>query len=294
MKSPQLFTEVSWRGFPIREKAHRHDGILTLGSCFSDNIGLWLQHHGFTITVNPFGTLYNPLSLVRALSLLCAEGSLTERDLSLHDGKYLSFMHHSRYTSSSIEETLHRINQDLIAGREMLLQGHWLFLTLGTAFYYTLNVTGEVVANCHKLNPNNFSFKRIEAMEAAEALAVQLESIWQRNPNLQVVFTVSPIRYKAYGAVENARSKAELLLTTRLLQERFPDRVTYFPAYEIMIDELRDYRFYVRDLVHPSEVAIDIIRERLLLGWLHPSEEGALREADKAYRRSLHIPKGEL
>ena len=162
--------------------------------------------------------------------------------------------------------------------------------TLGTSFYYELRETGEVVANCHKCPAGDFRQLRLSAEQSTQALLEALTPILQQNEQLRLLITVSPIRYRSYGAVENMRSKADLLRTAEQIEGAFPSRAYYFPAFEIMLDELRDYRFYARDLVHPSELAIDLIRQKLLAGWLHPDENPHVREAEKNFRRSQHRP----
>lgn len=287
----EFFTEVSWQGIPLESRARYSHGLLSLGSCFSDNIGNWLLQHQFDISVNPFGTLYNPLSLARALNILADESfHFTPQHLFYDGERYRSFMHHSRYSDTQESVALEQMNCDLEVGREKLLRGNWLFLTLGTSFYYELRETGEVVANCHKCPAGDFRQLRLSAEQSTQALLQALIPILQRNEQLRLLITVSPIRYRSYGAVENMRSKADLLRTAEQIEGVFPSRAYYFPAFEIMLDELRDYRFYARDLVHPSELAIDLIRQKLLAGWLHPDENPHEREAEKNFRRSQHRP----
>lgn len=292
MKTITLSTSVVWRGIAPERRLHYGEKILSLGSCFSERIGSWLFRHGFDAMVNPFGTLYNPISIAQALEYL-AEGACSFDPSTLlfeHQGKYHSFMHHSRYSRPTWEETWQGIEEDLQRGKQQLREGRWLLLTLGSAFLYTHKELGCVVANCHKLPEQHFTHTKGTKELFIAHLAPIIEQLLAHNEALEIILTVSPIRYLRYGAPESQRSKAELLLTAEALEERFKGRVHYFPAYEIMMDELRDYRYYAEDMIHPTDLAVEIIRQRLLTGWLSPSEEEALRTAEKLAQRALHRP----
>lgn len=285
----RFFTEVTWQGPPLEGRARYEHRMISLGSCFSDNIGRWLSDLGFQISVNPFGTLYNPLSLTKALFLLSNSSfKFSEEDLFYDGSHYRSFMHHSRYAHQDSREALEQMNRDLQKGREHLLHGEWLFLTLGTSYYYRLLETGAVVANCHKLPAQKFQKECLKSTESTQALSDILASLLLQNPRLRIIITVSPIRYLSYGATDNMRSKAILLQTAGYLEQTFPEHIYYFPAFEMMMDELRDYRFYAQDLIHPSDLAIELIREKLLQGWLHPDEEKELLERSNALRKKRH------
>lgn len=289
MKMPHLSTPVVGQVFSEEQRLHYGERILSLGSCFSERIGSWLFRRGFDAVVNPFGTLYNPVSIAQALECLMQEDYFfTEADLFEYQGKYHSFMHHSRYSCSTKEDTLANITQDLHRGRKYLLEGHWLLITLGSAFLYTHKERGEVVANCHKLPEHLFSHTKGGRDLFVQRLQPLLATLLKRNSALQIILTVSPIRYLRYGAQANQRSKAELILTAEQLEQLFPEKVHYFPAYEIMMDELRDYRFYADDMLHPTDLAVDIIRQRLLEGWLASSEWEPLSWAQKLFQRVQH------
>lgn len=214
--------------------------------------------------------------------------AFSEECLFAYQGKWHSFMHHSRYSCNDRQETLVRINKDLATGRDHLLNGSWLLLTLGSSYVYRYEKSGEVVANCHKLPEREFKHTRITAQEALKELTQALSVVKQQNPRLKVLITVSPIRYLRYSAQENSRSKAELLLTAGALTQGKMENVHYFPAYEMMMDELRDYRYYADDLIHPSNLAVEIIRQRLLEGWLAPSEIPHLTQIEKQIRQGKH------
>lgn len=266
------------------------DRLLLLGSCFAENIGLKLQRYKFRADVNPFGTLYNPCSIASAVQLLKSDKVYTATDLFRSGGCYHSFDHHSRFSSASERECLDGINRRLAGSRETLADTRVTVVTLGTAFVYRLKESGRIVANCHKLPEKNFDRYRLEPAEIAETLQAVCHALWEIQPAMRFVFTVSPIRHRRDGAHENQLSKASLLLGVDRLARQFPDSVSYFPAYELMMDELRDYRFYADDLVHPSPLAVEYIWERFCACYVAPSSAEAMKEWDKIARALDHRP----
>lgn len=254
------------------------DRMLLLGSCFADNIGEQLQENKFGVTVNPFGTLYNPSSIAVALRrLLCPEQFVAE-DLFHHEGLYHSFAHHSRYSHSQAEDCLAVMNNDLQQAAEGLQHTTGLVVTFGTAYVYRLKRSGEVVGNCHKLPEREFLRERLSAADIEAEWQVLLQKLWREHPEMKVLFTVSPIRHNRDGAHESQLSKATLLLAVDSLCRRFPKQTAYFPAYEIMMDELRDYRYYAEDMVHPSVLAVKYI-------WQRFTESMLTRETKQAYEQ---------
>lgn len=255
-----LFTPVP---LPTGLPRLRHgQPLLLLGSCFTTNIGLRLQAGKFQADVNPFGVLYNPLSIATALERIAEGSEYAKEELFFHREEWHSPMHHSDFSAATAEETLERINRRLRTAHEALPQTEALLLTWGTAYVYETRETGQVVGNCHKLPERCFVRRRLTVEEVTERYKTLLEMLHAVNPQMKVVLTVSPIRHLRDGLHENQLSKATLLLATDRLQVLFPESVSYFPAYEIMIDELRDYRFYADDLVHPSTVAVQHVWER--------------------------------
>lgn len=251
------------------ETVNYQSSILTLGSCFSNAIGKRFTKQGFEVCVNPFGTLYNPFSMSKALYLLrsdCCQW-LTDNNLVKVGQHYYSFLHHSKYTATNANTLLDELNQSLSCSRSSMVNATHLLLTFGSAYVYCYKATGSVVANCHKLPAQNFSLKLASVEALTYVMAEQLRALLQINTRLKVIVTVSPIRYLGYGAHQSQLSKARLLLLCDNLQHLFPGQVFYFPAYEIMLDELRDYRFYNDDLVHPSPLAEQIIFERFIESW---------------------------
>ncbi len=266
------------------------DRILLLGSCFAENIGERLHDNKFTVDLNPFGILYNPASVAAAVRMLLRPELFTEADLFSHEGMYHSWQHHSRFSADSAEESLQAMNRRLAASAASLREATRLVVTFGTAYVYRLQSDGRVVANCHKQPDKLFSRERLSVEAIATEWKSLLFSLWEHLPELKVLFTVSPIRHWKDGAHGNQVSKAALLLAIDRLQEQFPDRVAYFPAYEIVMDELRDYRFYADDMLHPSPLAVDYIWERFCHNSLSPDTQSALQAWREIRRAMEHRP----
>ena len=254
-----FFTHITFSDAPFLFSLS--EPILLLGSCFVENMGKRLEDNKFQIDLNPFGTLYNPASIAETLRMLLHPERFTENNLFLHEGIYHSFSHHSRFSSSSAEDCLKNINDRLFLSAERLRQEQRLIVTWGTAWAYRLKSSGEIVANCHKLPDKLFERELLSVRQIVTEWKELLLSLWEQNPELRILFTISPIRHWKDGAHGNQISKATLLLAVHELEQTFPEHIAYFPAYEIMMDELRDYRFYADDMLHPSEQAVEYIWE---------------------------------
>ncbi len=266
------------------------DRSLLLGSCFAENIGRRLQENKFTVDINPFGILYNPASVAEAVRMLLNPERFTETDLFHHEGMYHSWMHHSQFSLDSTAGSLDGINRRLEDSATKLHEATRLVVTLGTAYVYRLKDDGRVVANCHKLPERLFDRERLTTEAIVTEWKTLLFSLWEHLPELKVLFTVSPIRHWKDGAHGNQLSKATLLLAVDHLHELFPDRVAYFPAYEIVMDELRDYRFYADDMLHPSTMAVDYIWERFCESFLTADTQSAYRDWQDIRRALNHRP----
>lgn len=266
------------------------DRLLLLGSCFAENIGQKLHRYKFPVDINPFGTLYNPCSIASAVGILKNDKLYTPADLFRHNEQFHSFDHHSRFSSFSEQTCLDAINRRLAESREKLPTTCVTIITLGTAFVYRLKESGRIVANCHKLPEKQFDRYRLEVAEITEALRTVCRGLWEIQPAMRFIFTVSPIRHGRDGAHANQLSKASLLLAVDALVREYPVSVSYFPAYELMMDELRDYRFYAGDMVHPSELAIEYIWERFVSCYLDSSSLGVMKEWEKIARALAHRP----
>ena len=247
---------------PEKQTEIRHsDQLMFFGSCFAENIAHLLEEHKFRCDVNPFGVLYNPLSINRALLRILEGKCYTEDELFSSHGLWHSWMHHSDFSASSVEECLGRINARMGKASDGLRKADWLVMTWGTAYVYVHEESGEVVGNCHKMPDKTFRRLRSNVEAFVEECRSVLEKCRKVNPKLKVLLTVSPIRHAKDGMHANQLSKATLLLAAEELCRTCPD-CFYFPSYEIVMDELRDYRFYADDMVHPSPLAIDYIWQR--------------------------------
>lgn len=265
------------------------DKILLLGSCFSENIGNWLSDHYLDVVVNPFGILYNPASISQSLERLIDEKLYTADDLFLHRGVYHSFDHHSRYSASDVATALERINQSRHEASLQLKNGNLLLITFGTAWIYVHNEQKRVVSNCHKLPEKIFSRRRLSVEEIVSEWKTLTTKLFSINPNLHIIFTVSPIRHIKDTLHGNQLSKATLLLAIDELTEH-SDRIHYFPAYELMMDDLRDYRFYAPDMLHPSDVAIEYIRSKFAATYFSDQTKQLFSSCEKIKRALEHRP----
>jgi len=237
------------------------DKILSVGSCFAESISLRMEKAGFTVEANPFGVLYNPVSVARGLSDLINQKTYTKENLFLHQGLYSSFSHHSHFSGVNPSEVLQKMNEELIRSADFLRQANLLIITFGTASIYRLISTGKVVANCHKLPSKLFEESCLKVADVVEIWNPLIKELQRIKPDIRIIFTVSPIRYGKNDFHFNSLYKSVLFLAVDELIHA-NSRCYYFPAYEIMIDDLRDYRFYAEDLIHPNELAIQYIWEK--------------------------------
>jgi len=267
---------------PLEKRFTYKDSILFLGSCFADEIGHRCAERYFDVQVNPFGVLFNPSSVADCLGLLEGYGinpegcSFFPEDVIETGGGFCSFHHHGSMARPTQEEFLENANRELKESSEFYYREGWVVVTLGTAYVYIDKASDMVVSNCHKLPANRFERRMLSVDEVYDALSQYVAA----RPERQWVFTVSPVRHLADGLHANNLSKATLHLGIQKLVERYPN-AHYFPAYEILIDELRDYRFYADDMMHPSAQAADYIFERFMDFALADSDRPLLAEAEK-------------
>ena len=256
---------------PSAWKIGYEDKILMMGSCFADEIGEQMTQRALQVTCNPFGTLYNPLSIAQALTM-------TEMpELILHDGLYHSMAHHGSFSRVDRQETEQAVRTSIDTLQQALQEATVVIVTFGTAWVYEMN--GEIVGNCHKLPADRFTRRRLSVDEIVAAW----QPILDRYPDKHWLFTVSPIRHIKDGLHENQLSKATLLQAVEQLGD-------YFPSYEIMLDELRDYRFYADDLVHPSSLAIHYIWERFIDTFCTPQTRNEMTIQFKRWKQTQHRP----
>lgn len=268
----KLYTSVDIA--PSEKKIAYNDKILLLGSCFADNIGAKFGEHYFQTTVNPFGTLYNPASIARVLS------GVVKREMALdivqHNGLWHSMMHHGSFSHPDKDMLMARCEESQTLLCTALQEASTIIMTFGTSWVYKMD--GMVVANCHKMPAERFDRYCISAGDIIDSWLPLLDRI----PNKHWIFTVSPIRHIKDGLHANHLSKANLLQAIDVLIARARDlnptsTYSYFPSYEIMLDELRDYRFYAEDMVHPSQVAVDYIWQRFVDTYMTTDTQGEMR-----------------
>ena len=209
-----------------------------------------MESLAFDININPFGIIYNPVSLAQSLQRLISGKLFSREDLFQQDGLWHSYMHHGRFSTPDAGTALSQINTRFAEGSRYIREADFLFITLGTSWIYELKSTGEVVSNCHKVPSVAFRRFRLTVSEAVGYLKEALDDLWDVNPDVKVVFTVSPIRHTRDGAAGNQLSKSVLLLATDALVKGYSHtKCAYFPSYELVMDELRDYRFYAADMI---------------------------------------------
>ncbi len=263
--------------------------LFFIGSCFSDTIGGKMKELLFPVCYNPFGVVYNPLSVALSFELLLNKKSFTANDLSFSNELWFSYVHYTLFSHPDQETCLANINSKFAEARKFILQTDLIFITLGTSWVYRLKENGKVVANCHKQHASLFGRSLLSTEQTFEALKHSIESIKDVNPAVKFVFTVSPIRHWKDGAINNQRSKAALILAIAKLQDWHED-IYYFPAYEIFMDELRDYRFYASDMLHPSESAQKYIWEKFTESFISENDLPILRNVEKILTSVNHRP----
>jgi len=235
--------------------------VMFVGSCFSGEIGRQFSYGKMDVLINPFGVLYNPLSTARALEVIMENRAFSKEDLYCYDNKYLSFYHDTSFSSRDNTKGLIKINRSISEARSFLSGASFLFVTFGTAWVYRWKENNEVVANCHKIPAARFSRHLLKTKDIVTSWQKLVSELKNFNKRLNIVFTVSPVRHLKDGAHGNQLSKSILTLAIDELTSANIE-LSYFPSYELMLDELRDYRFYKKDMVHPSDTAIEYIWER--------------------------------
>ena len=259
------------------------------GSCFSTNIGNRFSELKFTTCVNPFGVLYNPASIAQSLQLIIEKTEFSESDLNFYDNKWFSYYHYTSFSNEDKKTCLNDINSSLQTAKKSLKEASYVFITLGTSFVYKLKSSEKIVANCHKIPAKEFKREFIGFPDSFSCLSEAIIKLWEINPSINIIFTVSPIRHWKDGAIENMRSKASLILTIHELQKKFP-KLYYFPVYEIFMDEMRDYRYYASDMLHPSLFAIDYIWEKFYSTFLSSETQLLVRKIEKINKSLQHKP----
>ena len=271
-----------------------NSNILLLGSCFVEHIGEKLSYHKFKALQNPFGILFHPKAIEALVTNAVAKKQYTEKDSFYHNELWHCFDAHSRLSHPSKEELLDNLNNQLNLTRQQLHSATHIIITLGTAWMYRYVETNTIVANCHKIPQKQFKKALLSIDEIIKILHYITDLIKAINPEVTFIFTVSPVRHLKDGFVENTQSKAYLIAAIhQFLNQKssIANRQSfYFPSYEIMLDELRDYRFYAEDMIHPSTTAVNYIWEKFQSVWFAPQTSKTMEQVDAVQKGLKHKP----
>ncbi|VAX28676.1 hypothetical protein MNBD_IGNAVI01-1614 [hydrothermal vent metagenome] len=235
--------------------------ILTIGSCFAQNIGEYFERFRFNVMCNPFGVLYNPVSILNSFKFVLDNKTFLQEDLVEHDGEWHSFFHHSDFSHHDPKVCLDKINSGLKTTSDFLAKADVIIITYGTAYVYKHIKRNIIVSNCHKIPSKEFERYRLSLERTEKVIEETVNLLKSANENARIIFTVSPVRHWKDGAANNQLSKSTLLLAVdKTINSN--KNCEYFPSYEIVMDDLRDYRFYDSDLLHPNKLATDYIWEK--------------------------------
>jgi lysophospholipase L1-like esterase len=263
--------------------------IFLFGSCFSENIGSKIEYFKFENTINPFGILFHPIAIEMLITNIVNEKIYTEKDIFFHNERWHCYEAHSELSNPSKEDLLLKLNAAISTANTQLKEVSHVIITLGTSWAYRLIETDTVVANCHKVPQKKFLKELLLIDEITNSLEAIITLIKSVNNNIEIIFTVSPVRHLKDGFVENMRSKSHLLSAIhQVIAPR--DHTHYFPSYEIMMDDLRDYRFYSSDMIHPNETAINYIWEAFKTVWIHEKSTDLMSEIDTIQKGLSHRP----
>lgn len=283
---------------PLSPPFTHKEKLLLIGSCFTENIGEKLKKYKFSVLENPNGILFNPVSVAEALVSYIDHVPFREKDLFQLNEGWHSWKHHSRYSGLTPQEALDKINSSTSQAHSYLKQADYLMITLGSAWIYTLTEKatnarpGSVAANNHKAPADWFYRRLMTTEEVLQVLDNVLYRSFHFNPKLKIIFTISPVRHLREGVVENNRSKAVLIQAVHHLVDKF-DRLYYFPAYELVIDDLRDYRFYAEDLVHPNYFATQYVWEKFAGACMDEKTRSLIEEIHSINLAYQHTPFNE-
>ncbi|RZJ66369.1 MAG: GSCFA domain-containing protein [Flavobacterium sp.] len=263
--------------------------IISIGSCFAKNMSAKLSHFGFRNIVNPFGILFHPIAIETFLRFAVDGKRFSISDVFCQNERWHCFDAHSDMSGNDAEVLIGNLNSAVSSTREKLETATHFIITLGTAWAYRNITSNELVANCHKVPQKEFSKQLLSVEEIGKSLENCIDLVTSLNPSVRLIFTVSPVRHIKDGVVENQRSKANLISALHSTLEKTRNS-HYFPSYEIIMDELRDYRFYASDMLHPNGVAIDFIWEKFRDGWISASAFPMMEEVDSIRKAKAHRP----
>ena len=277
---------------PVKKEIHNslnYDSkILLLGSCFSENIGNKLTLYKLQSNQNPFGILFHPKAIENLITNAINEKEYVSEDLIFQDERWHSFDAHSNLSSSNQEILLKRLNSSIHSTNKNLKKATHIIITLGTSWVYRSLETGAVVANCHKIPQKKFSKELLSVVEINKSLETIISLLKSINKDINILFTVSPIRHLKDGFIENTQSKSHLIAAIHNIVDC--KNLSYFPSYEIMMDELRDYRFYSEDMIHPNKIAINYIWEKFTETWFGENSKSIMKEIELIQKGMAHKP----
>lgn len=270
-------TEISIPACPVKME-HEHK-IITIGSCFAENMGEKFGYYLFNSSSNPFGVLYNPVSVYNAIELALSGKEFCREDLFFDKGEWHSFYHHSDFSHHEPEECLKRINTRSAEVKSFINEADWIIITLGTSYVYRHTGRNMIVSNCHKIPAPQFERILLSPAESESYLEKTIELLRRANKNINIILTVSPVRHIKDGFAENQLSKSSLTVAVHSALKKH-EKIFYFPSYEIVVDDLRDYRFYEQDLLHPNRQAVEYIWEKFCEAYFSPRCRGIIAEIE--------------
>jgi len=264
--------------------------FMMMGSCFSEHIGERLSQRKFNIDLNPFGVLYNPVSIASGIQRLLIQNPFEEEDLFFHQGWWHSFDHHSSFSHQDKQKCLEKINERLTISGQSLKNSAYIFVTFGTSRVYHQKSNGRVVSNCHQVPADLFETQLLRVGDIVRMYSLLIQELASINPGLKWIFTVSPVRHWKNGPEGNQVSKATLLLAVNELKEKY-EQVDYFPAYEIFMDDLRDYRYYADDLLHPGTQGIEYTWKKFIEAFLTDKSINIMKLVEALIKAKNHRPR---
>jgi hypothetical protein len=272
---------------PFEVTIKHTDNIFLIGSCFTENIGTKFRQHLFNVCENPNGILFNPISIAKSITSYIENKTCTADTLFFANEVWNSWEHHSRFSGVDKHTVLNDINVAQNNAHYFLKKADWVVITLGSAFVYQINNT--VVANCHKIPTDKFNKKLLTVEEVLAALDNVMHRIFMFAPQAKIMFTISPVRHLRDGFIENNRSKAVLIQAVHHLVAKF-NNLYYFPAYELVLDDLRDYRFFAEDMVHPNYLATNYVWEKLVQTCISAETQNTMQAINELNAAMAHKP----
>jgi len=278
---------------PLEKQSHNlidyKSKLLLIGSCFVENIGDKLSYYKFHNALNPFGILFQPIAIENIITRVINIDYFTEEDLFFYNEQWHCYDVHSCLSNSSKEVLLENLKSIVIQTHQKIVQSSHVIITLGTSWVYRLLETGNIVANCHKKPQKEFLKELLSVEEVSESLGTIMALIKSVNPNASIIFTVSPVRHLKDGFIENTQSKSHLISAVHeVVAPR--NNIYYFPSYELMMDELRDYRFYKDDMIHPNQLAINYIWDKFKSIWISDESQKTMYEVEEIQKGLTHKP----